>query len=64
MKFIKEIGKKIEENTGEKHATAYLIQSISMSIQRGNAASIMGTIGPTKKLDEIYELVTPLKLKD
>ena len=64
LKFIKEVGKKIQENTGEKRATAYLIRSISMSIQRGNAASIMGTVGPTRKLDEIYDLVTPLKPKD
>ena len=32
LKFIKEIGKRIQENTGEKRATAYFIQSISMSI--------------------------------
>ena len=64
LKFMKEIGKRIQENTGEKRATAYLIQSISMSIQRGNAASILGTVGPTRKLDEIYDLITPLNLED
>ena len=32
-----------------------------MSVQRGNAASIMGTVGESHKLEEIYELVTPLK---
>ena len=61
---FKEIGKKIQENTGEKRATEYLIQSLSMTLQRGNAASILGTVGPTSKLDEIYDLVTPLKTKD
>ena len=64
LKFVKEIGKKIQENTGEKRATSYLMQSLSMTIQRGNAASIMGTVGPTRKLDEIYDLVTPLKSRD
>lgn len=64
LKFIKDIGKKIQDTTGEKRATEYLIQSLSMTIQRGNAASIMGTVGQTRKLDEIYELVTPLKSKD
>ena len=53
LKFIKEIGKRIQETTGEKRATAYLVQSISMTIQKGNAASILGTVGPTRKLDEI-----------
>ena len=64
LKFIKEIGKKIQETTGEKRATEYLIQSLSMTVQRGNAASILGTVGPMCKLDEIYDLVTPLKPKD
>ena len=64
LKFVKEIGKKIQEATGEKRATSYLLQSLSMTIQRGNAASIMGTVGPTRKLDEIYDLVAPLKPKD
>ena len=61
LKFIKEIGNKIQENTGEKRATSYLIQSLSMTIQRGNAASIMGTAGQTRKLEEIFNLITPLK---
>ena len=64
LKFVKEIGKNIQATTGEKRATEYLIQSISMTIQNGNASSIMGTVGPTRKLDEIYELLTPLKPKD
>ena len=64
LKFVKEIGKMIQESTGEKRSTAFLIQSLSMTVQRGNASSIMGTVGETKKLDEIYDLVTPLKLKD
>ena len=63
-KLIKTIGKKIQDLTGEKRSTFFLFQSISMAIQRGNAASIMGTEGPTRKLDDIYDLVTPLKPKD
>ena len=41
---------------------AYLVQSVSMSIQRGNAASILGIVGPTRKLNEINDQITPLKL--
>jgi hypothetical protein len=33
---------KIQEATGEKLCTFYLMQSISMAIQRGNAASVRG----------------------
>ena len=64
LKFIKEVGRKIQENTGEKRSVSYLIQSLSMTVQRGNAASILGTVGETQKLEEIYDLVTPLKLND
>ena len=61
LKIIKDIERKIQDTTGEKHATEYLIQSLSMTIQRGNAVSIMGTVGQTQKLDEI--IVTPLKTR-
>ena len=64
LKFVKEMGKMIQESTGEKRSTAFLIQSLFMSVQRSNASSIMGTVGQTRKLDEIYDLVTPLKPKD
>ena len=56
LHFIKCIGKKIQEITGEKRSTFYLFQSISVAIQRGNAASVLGTAKPGKKLDEIFYL--------
>ena len=64
LKFVKDLGRRIQENTGEKRATSYLIQSLSMSVQRGNASSIMGTVGETQKLDEIYDLVSPLESQE
>ena len=56
LHFIKSIGKKIQDITGEKRATFYLFQRISVAIQRGNAASILGTAKPGQKLDEIFYL--------
>ena len=41
-KLIKQIGKKIQEATGEKLSTFYLKQSISMAIQKGNAVCVRG----------------------
>ena len=55
-RLVKNIGKKIQDVTGEKRATFFLFQSISMAIQRGNAASILGTIKSGEKLDEIFYL--------
>ena len=54
--LIKSIGKKIQNSTGEKSATFFLFQSVSMSVQRGNAASILGTVKPGRSLDEVFYL--------
>ena len=56
LELIKKIGSKITEYTNEKRATSYLIQRISIAIQKGNVASILGTIPPSKDLSEIFYL--------
>ena len=43
----------IQEKTGNKKATSHIIQAISMTVQRGNATSIMGTRGPLRKLEDL-----------
>ena len=55
---MKEIGKKVIEETGEKRSTFFLFQSISIAIQRGNASCILGTVPHSEGLDEIFEFVT------
>ena len=56
LKLIKEVGKKIADLSGEKRSTSYLLQSISMAIQRGNAMSVLGTVKQERNLVEIYNL--------
>ena len=56
LNFIKKIGSKIAEVTKEHRSTNYLIQRISVAIQKGNVASILGTIPPSKNLKEIFYL--------
>ena len=58
-KFIKEIGKKIKEKIGNKNATSHIIQAISMTVQRGNATSIMGTLGPLRKFEDFFDVISP-----
>ena len=43
-KVIQEVGKLISDKTMERRSTSFLRQSISMEIQRGNCASILGTV--------------------
>ena len=52
--LVQEIGKKLEEITGDSRATNFLKQRISIAIQRGNAASVMGTFPQSQDLHEIF----------
>ena len=61
LKIVKEIGKKVIEETGEKRSTFFLFQSISIAIQRGNASCILGTVPHSEGLDEIFEFVSTTK---
>ena len=56
IKFIKELGKRIIDATGEKRSTCYLFQSLSIATQRGNIASIKGSMPNHKTMHEIYYL--------
>ena len=40
-----ELGRRITVITGEHHSTDFLFQRLSIAIQRGNAASVLGTVG-------------------
>ena len=53
--FLKDLGRRITRATGEERSHSYLIQRISVAIQRGNAASVMGTIRQPVDLEEVAE---------
>jgi hypothetical protein len=57
--FIHELGRRITSVTGEWRATEFLLQRLSVAIQRGNAASVLGTVDwqtNNDNLDDIYYL--------
>ena len=56
LKFVQEIGSRIADATGDKRSTTFLFQSIRIATQRGNVASIAGTVPSAKRLDELYYL--------
>ena len=43
--LLKDLGRRIKESTGEARAHEYLVQRLAVAVQRGNAVSIMGTMG-------------------
>ena len=56
LSFIKDIGSRIKDVTGDKRATSHLFQRLSICIQRGNAASVMGTIPSGQQLNDLFYL--------
>ena len=56
LKFLKEVGSRIADTTGEKRSTSFLFQAISIATQRGNASSITGTVPKAKNLHEVFYL--------
>ncbi|XP_037034393.1 uncharacterized protein LOC119073191 [Bradysia coprophila] len=56
LKLIRRIGELLQNVTGEKRSTSFLIQRLSIAIQRGNAAAVLGTIPSDTNLEEIYYL--------
>jgi hypothetical protein len=56
MHFIRELGRRVAGVTHEPRSTMFLLQRLSVAVQRGNAACILGTAPLTDKLDEIFYL--------
>ncbi|KAI5637897.1 hypothetical protein NE865_09412 [Phthorimaea operculella] len=45
-KFVWELGRRLRERGLDPRSGSYLVQRVSLAIQRGNAASVMGTFEP------------------
>ena len=41
--FLRDLGKRIHEQNGDEKASSFLVQHLSVAIQRGNAAAIRRT---------------------
>ncbi|XP_055340939.1 uncharacterized protein LOC129590009 [Paramacrobiotus metropolitanus] len=54
--IVKELGKRLQQHTGERRSHEFLRQRLSLEIQRGNAASILGTMDGVDSLNEVLLL--------
>jgi hypothetical protein len=52
--FINTISSKLVKEIGNVRAKQFLRQRLSLAVQRGNAASIRGTLPHSTLLDEIF----------
>lgn len=57
LHFFDILSRKIALKTNEPRSKSFLKQRISMAIQRGNAASVMGTFRDCDKMNEIFYLL-------
>ena len=51
LAFVKELGHRVRQCSGEVKARAYLLQRLSVAVQRGNAVSVLGTVRGQSGLD-------------
>ena len=58
-KFFGTLGKLIMRKTGEPRSLEFLKQRISLDIQRGNSASVLGTLPQSHSLDEVFYILKP-----
>jgi len=49
-----DIGRRIAVAAGEPQSTQFLFQRLSIAIQRGNAASVVGTASNDGCLDDVF----------
>ena len=56
LKFVQEIGERMTLASGDKQATYKLLQNITMEVQRGNIASIIGNTSITKSFNQSFYL--------
>ena len=50
------LGQRITAVTGEPRSFQFLMQQLSVTVQLGNAACILGTVPDSQGLDHIYYL--------
>ena len=52
--FLKELGHRLRQVSGEANSYAYLTQRPSVAVQRGNAAPMLGTMKVDSDDEEIF----------
>ncbi len=52
--FLRDLGCRLKQVTGEAKSFSYLRQRLSVAVQRGNAAAVMGTMGGTTSCVDFF----------
>jgi hypothetical protein len=57
LSLLDELGKLLSNTTGTPQAKTYLKQRINIAIQRGNPASVIGTVPLSSTFKELFDLL-------
>ena len=52
--FFRDLGRRIAMVTAEPRSSQFLLQQLSITVQRGNAACVLGTMPSSRGLDEVF----------
>ncbi len=58
MAFLKELGRRLRQVSGDERPSLYmyLVRRLSVAVQRGNAAFVVGTIEPTMDSENFFKI--------
>jgi hypothetical protein len=56
LRFLREVGVRVAAVTGDKRASNFLLQRMSIAIQRGNVSAVLGSLPRGAKWEEFLEL--------
>jgi hypothetical protein len=56
MQFFRDVGHRVAAETGEPRSLQFLLQRVSVAVQRGNAACVVGTVRQDCCWDDIFYL--------
>jgi hypothetical protein len=54
--FFRDLGHRIATVTAEPRSFQFFMQRLSVTVQRGNAACVLGTVPTPRGLDELFRL--------
>jgi hypothetical protein len=52
--FFNELGRRIQATTAEPRSLQFLFQRLSVTVQRGNAACVIGTVSSSGGLEDMF----------
>ena len=55
LDFVSDLGQRLHQVTGEARSKEYLLQKLSIAIQRGNAAGVLGTAEKDRDQDPFWD---------